>query len=330
MIKFIFNFITNKWIFNNINKNIFNFIFNNLRTVLMLLPISKIWNLFLDLIWNRVLDIPILNIITSSSKLESSKLLYDTPLKKIILSSFIFTILSYRWYVILKKTLLWPFKLGIFSFIFSVIGLDVKWFLNIFDFFTFNVPYWVYFQYITLYNNWLNWWYNSVNIKSIQSPNVIKTYKKELGDLSKSELNLEKEDVLKDQKNNLKWYILGVIVVCGVIVSLYYFDLLNYPKSGGGAPSKPGNEFISNQELIQINRNDNSPKIINSQQFNTPAYVEQSSSTPNNPLPDQSNPWDNNSRSPSPTGSTDSDKTIMGNNPENFRLNILKTITRRD
>jgi hypothetical protein len=50
MIRSLFYFITHNFVFKNINKNIFKFVLNNLKTVLMGLPLTKIWNLFLDLV----------------------------------------------------------------------------------------------------------------------------------------------------------------------------------------------------------------------------------------------------------------------------------------
>jgi hypothetical protein len=85
MIKSLFYFITDKFILKNINKNIFKLIFNSLRTVLMSLPLSRLWNLLLELTWNKFSDnsnlTSLLNSISSWSNLESSKIIYDTPLK---------------------------------------------------------------------------------------------------------------------------------------------------------------------------------------------------------------------------------------------------------
>jgi len=69
----------------------------------------------------------------------------------------------------MKRIFLWPFKLGIFTFIYSILGFDVTWFLNLFNFFTLNVPQWVYIQYLTLYSNWINWWHDTVKIKSLNN-----------------------------------------------------------------------------------------------------------------------------------------------------------------
>jgi hypothetical protein len=56
-----------------------------------------------------------------------------------------------------------------------------------------------------------------------------------------------------------------------------------------------------------------------------------SNSSNENSLPDSDNPWNNNFRSPSPTGSDQSDRTVIGrkNNNDSMRLKILDAITRR-
>ena len=96
--------------------------------------------------------------------------LINTKSKKAFWVGFVFTILIYRQFILFKRLFLWPFKLGIYSFIYSISGIDMSWFLGLFNIFSFNIPQWVYFQYFTLYNNWLSWWNNTVNVKSVSLP----------------------------------------------------------------------------------------------------------------------------------------------------------------
>lgn len=67
---------------------------------------------------------------------------------------------------------MWPFKLGIFSFFYSIFGFDVSWLLSWFDIFYFNIPKWVYIQYLTLYSNRIGWWKISVKIKNLNTESI--------------------------------------------------------------------------------------------------------------------------------------------------------------
>lgn len=102
-------------------------------------------------------------------------ILLDTNNKKYLWLSLIFTVIFYRWYILFKKILLWPFKLGIWSFFYSLFGIDLSWVLNIFYIFPFNIPQWVYIQYLTLYNNWIDWWHRTVNIKKLNNVPILKS-----------------------------------------------------------------------------------------------------------------------------------------------------------
>lgn len=95
--------------------------------------------------------------------------------------------------------LLWPFKLGIFSFIFATLGIDLSWFLSWFDIFKFNIPQWVYIQYLTLYGNWLNWWHSTANIKNIRKEAIPSVYNNKFSNLNKS---LETESIEDTPANN--------------------------------------------------------------------------------------------------------------------------------
>lgn len=112
-----------------------------------------------------------------------------------------------------------PFKLGIFYFLYSLIGLDVTWFLNIFNFFPVNIPFWIYIQYLTLYNNWLKWWYNIVDIKSITTVPLVETKK------LKKDLNIINDSIeVENSKKNKIWYVLGITtLILGVGFALWYF-----------------------------------------------------------------------------------------------------------
>lgn len=68
-----------------------------------------------------------------------------------------------------------------------------------------------------MYNNWLNWWYNTVNIKSINSVSTLNPNKTKL---SESEFS---NDNLKSKKKKLL-YILGLLTLFGVLYFIFFDD----------------------------------------------------------------------------------------------------------
>jgi len=210
--------------YKNINKPSFRSIFDSFNTQLMTLPLRSLFTILSNLWNNRFRDISNLNSISTTFNVDWN-ILYDNSPKKFGLFAFIFTLVVYRWLTLFKRLIIWPFKLGVFSFIYSTLGLDVKWFLGLFDFFYINIPSWVYIQYLTLYNNWLNWWYNTVNIKSLNSVSINKS-ESENSELSNSHISKHKGK-----------YFLGIISILlfGLIYILFFGDL--FPGSGGTPPS---------------------------------------------------------------------------------------------
>jgi hypothetical protein len=57
----------------------------------------------------------------------------------------------------------------VYSFMFSLIGIRVDYFLSIFDLFRFNLPSWTYNKLFDLHLNWLNWLKSTAKISSITS-----------------------------------------------------------------------------------------------------------------------------------------------------------------
>jgi len=226
--------------YNNINKYEFNNILNNLTTQLKASNVGKLNKYLTEINKDNFKENPIIRSLPVPDNLDLT-ILYDNNYKKFFLFGFGFTILVYRWLTLIKRLVLWPFKLGIFSFLYSLIGLDVSWFLNLFNIFSLNIPFWVYFQYLTLYNSWLTWWHNTVNIKNIYTIPV-KDYKNNLtkNKLNKESIKIEKNITeLDNPKSNKVWYIAGVVtVVVSVGFILWYFEIFNLNYTGPG--DRPG------------------------------------------------------------------------------------------
>lgn len=174
ILKFILISIFWHFTYYKLSKFDFKNIFNSLNIQLRALSILNLIKFLIDLTRDNLNQNTFLNSIPLPVNLNLTAL-YDSKLKKLFLFGFGFILIINKLFLIFKKIFLWPFKLGVFSFVYSILGIDVTWFLNIFNFFTVNLPYWVYFQYLTLYNNWLNWWYNNVNIKSITTVPLIES-----------------------------------------------------------------------------------------------------------------------------------------------------------
>lgn len=175
IVKFIFISLSWYFGFKEVRKYDYKEFLESLNTYLRSLSPWNLFQILRDLITDSLTDNFILRGFTIPLNLDL-KNFTDTRTKKWYLFVFMFSIVANRWMYLLKKIILLPFKLGIFSFLYSILGFDVMWFLSLFNFFPINIPYWVYFQYLLLYNNWLNWWYNAVNIKSIKSVNSGESY----------------------------------------------------------------------------------------------------------------------------------------------------------
>jgi len=134
IIKYVFFIFFSTFCFKQVNRSNFKSIFDNFNAQLMTTPLRVLFST-LGYLWNNNFrNITTLNSISTTFNVDWN-ILYDNNAKKFGLLAFVFTLIVYRWLILLKRLILWPFKLGIFSFIYSVLGLDVKWFLGIFDFF---------------------------------------------------------------------------------------------------------------------------------------------------------------------------------------------------
>lgn len=283
-----------RFLFSNISRASFSNILNNLSTYLSTLSVIQVLKDLKLILLDRFPENPILMHAFHPFEL-SVKYLFDNIFKKTFFFIFFSFMVFNIWSRIFFKLILLPFKLGLISFTYSICGFDVSWFLSIFNFFTINIPYWVYVQYLTLYNNWLQWWNSSVNIKSIKKI-PIKEIKKNVT-----------EDLIEVEKpNNKFWYAVGVVtIIVTVGFIMWYFDVFNSSGPGPGTRPSPdtGNNLTNTPsntvELITITDNQtptNSAALPSSYLVNE--VVQEVNNSPVNVSnsPPQNNPWSNTPR----------------------------------
>lgn len=192
ILRFLITTIFWRLFFNQTNRINFVNLTNNFRVHLLALPIINLFSYLWDLVSNRVPNNNIFRNLPAVPEVNINTLI-DTSPKRFFWVGFVSTLLLYTQFIYFKRLLLWPFKLGVFSFIFSTLGIDVTWLLSLFNLFPLNIPQWVYIQYLTLYANWLNWWKKTVYIKNLTVDNPIskdfKFDKSELTEVKDSDTN---------------------------------------------------------------------------------------------------------------------------------------------
>jgi len=262
IIRFIIDTVFYRLIFNSISRINFRFLMNGFITQLLTMSTFDLLSFFRALILNRLRDNTSFRLMETTIGFQTN-LLFDQSSKRAFWSGFILTILIYNWSALFKKLILWPFKLGIYTFLYAISGIDFSWFLGWFDLFKINIPKWVYFQYLSLYNNWVVWWYNMGKIKSLSTESI-------------PSISIESENTEllenKDKINKKKIYvILGVIILISIGVGLwYYFDFGG--TGGGGNPNNPPNVIVVNPVdnlPHQIDISDNQPSSSSSSRRNS-------------------------------------------------------------
>jgi len=341
-IKQIFYSMAWQYFFYKIERVNFIYLINNFPTYYQTLSMRNSLRFFRDLVYDRATDNTFFRNLNPGN-LINTRTLTDTNTKKMFWLGFTFTLLTLKWYILLKKVILWPFKLGIVSFFGSLIGFDTVWFLSLFDLFKFNVPHWVFVQYLTLYSNWLNWWSNSVNIKNLKSIELPKNSIKEIK-LNESEFSdlTESGDKLIYNKKKI-FIIIGITLIVGIGIWYYYYSDLG---GSGTNPGPAGNVNLglresalnyssftavqggNNAESIQIMDNQTRPNVYDPVEEVSNAWRFRDSVTSNvgastsasiEELPSFATSSGNRGSS-SPTGSTDSSDTVT---LFNFRRGFL-------
>ena len=233
IISHIFNYFIWRFIFNYIDRINFLNLINIFRAQLLALSPANQFRVLRDLILNTVANNIVFRMFAITAGVNIRTLVDSRP-KKVFWLSFVSTLLLYNQYLLFKKFILWPFKLGIFSFIFSLFGIDMSWFLNIFNFFSLNIPQWVYVQYIKLYGNWLNWWKGTVQIKNIKTESLPSIYNLK-GD------SIEDSDQSSNDKSKNKIFNRKNIIIAASVIALIGIGIWYFYYSGNGAGANGGN-----------------------------------------------------------------------------------------
>lgn len=267
ILKFIITEIFWRFIFNHINRIHFVDFTNNLRVHLLAMPFRNLFNYFWSLITNRLPNNNIFNNLPLMPAIDLNSLI-NTNSKRFFWLGLVSTLLVYKQFILFKRLILWPFKLGIFTFIFSTFGIDLSWFLGWFNIFPLNIPQWVYIQYLTLYGNWLNWWHSTADIKNISKETIPSAYSNKFSDLNKYLETESVEDTSSENKifnrRNL-FILLGVLALVGVGVWYFYYNNgtgsagggnNNIPPAGGLPPVAPTDNVAGLTEAQRIERLD--------------------------------------------------------------------------
>lgn len=327
IIKFIIHYsIGFIFYFDKLSRYTYKLVFNAFTIQLKTLPLREVFSFFFKLLTNKLTDNSILSKVALPLGLNW-KYLCDTKLKKNLLLGFTSALIFYRWFIVLKKVLLWPFKLGVFSFFFSIFGLDLSWFLGFFDLFYVNIPQLIYFQYLILYSNWMNWWSEMVDIKSLRANTLFKKSSKEI-------LTSDEQDQIEpENKINKKRLLITLTVVALIGIGIWYYFYSDF--NGGASSSSPDNYGDNHQIEIKDNQTpdlkgkgrarlrrtgDTQPSSIRSNRFfnNEPS----GSSVNRFTLLDTLDQLKSDGP-PSPTGSTDSTETITPNPSKSSRPSSL-------
>lgn len=236
MIRILKNFLINiiwQYMFYSISRIDFRRLISNVTIIFNTMSLRELSRLCWDIILNKVHNNRFIRMIGLQNPVDT-RIIFDTNNKKFFWLSILFSLTIFRWFIYLKKIFLWPFKLGIFSFFYSLFGIDFSWFLGLFDFFYINIPHWVYIQYLTLYNNWLNWWHSTVNIKNLNTiplpERLDKSKNLELGEPVDSNLDESNNKISKNKKIIL--ITLTIIAIVGLGIWYYYYS--DVGGTGGG------------------------------------------------------------------------------------------------
>ncbi len=356
---YIFHTITWNFMFRFITRMNFRLITSNFRAHLLTLSIMQSLLFLRDLILNRVSNNIFFRIVSSTPTIGgvSPNDLINTNPKKIFWVVFVSTLILYKQYILFKKFILWPFKIGIYAFIYAVSGFDVSWILSCFDIFRFNVPQWVYIQYLNLYSSWISWWKDTAKINNLK-PESIPKAKVKILPIKPESVEVIKKPFLTNTEIIITLSV--AILICGIII-WYYWDV---PGSGGGNgnniiyPNPPAPNYNTIPHTISIidNQTPAIPPILDNpvgsishtgrelldnavdwgraESGNLNERLESLKQDPSKSVPILNNPWglENDSstsslidRSSSPSGSDGSGETVTQNSIKQAQMDIFFT-----
>ena len=259
----ILTYIVGSFIFSSIDRINLRTLITNLTIHLQTMSTMNIILFLRDLIFNN--NNFIFRLLATTPGMDINSLI-DTRYKKVFWLGFVSTVLIYKQYVFFKRLILWPFKLGIYAFFSSILGIDLSWFISWFNFFPINIPNWVYIQYLTLYSNWLNWWNSTANVKSLNNnslPSIDSTFQE-------NPEPAENKNKIINKKNLL--ILAGILTLIGIGVWYYYYSGNGAGNGGGNGgnnlppnlPQNPTNAIVltDNQSTNAIVLTDNQTTIL--------------------------------------------------------------------
>lgn len=169
----IFELIVKITIKKSFFKNIANNDFKNyLKYTIELLPhetFFAIFNLVLrmlkpkssDLLSERLFKEAIIHTIPESQRGDSL-----SKFKALFILILVGNLLKRSMFFI-KNLIILPFKLGVYSYIASLLGFRPDYFLSFCEIFKFNLPSWTYQKLVELHISWMSWLKNTLQINSI-------------------------------------------------------------------------------------------------------------------------------------------------------------------
>lgn len=278
MIRIIKNLLVNivwQFLFDSISKVDFKRLFNNISTLFNSMSLRELIRLYWDAVLDRLNENRYYRIIYNQTS-NNTRAILDRNNNKFILLSFIFSFIVYRWLRLFKKIILWPFKLGVFSFFYSIFGIDLSWLLGWFDIFYINIPQWVYIQYLTLYNNWLGWWNSTVNIKKLNNVPLPKSSANVKEKFEPESIEMVEPDRLNKKKIII---IVTVIALLGLGIWYFYFYDVNGSGTGGNSPTSSSGSsshpitINNNQTPASSNRNTSRNLYDNATEWSRPTQI---------------------------------------------------------
>ena len=160
-----------KLFFSNISNDDFKRLFSYTLELLPNETFINIFKIFFSTIRikpSNILDVRLLNEAVTHSIPTEQRLDVLSRLKFLFLFLMLGNILK-RTLFLVKTIILLPFKLGVYGFIASLIGIKPDYLLSFFDVFKFNLPSWTYNKLLELHLSWMSWFRNILQIKSINT-----------------------------------------------------------------------------------------------------------------------------------------------------------------